>query len=465
MTMKRFRPLTLITVLSILLVLTAPQNTAAQSSTEAVEKALAYLRQIDPAKVTAADEEKVAKEINAAWKTIQQAGPIGRTLLKQAITDPGQSDYFKLNGAALLWIIGGLDEAQNIAAIWHSTRLEAQSNYVFYTAFEAAMKQDEKALPMLLAVLGNNKFKIYVVLHAMDVAWPMNMHFIWGAYGPKGLPILLDVMKKSQDTIETQSALMVVSRDQYLDALPRIRELAQQGSGDTRRFAIYALGLYGHPQDYDFLIAGLGSPEAEDRFYFAMAVYEYEDLRAVPHLIPLLHDSDQKVRREAFANLTHLLTSQSVDALVEYGQRARGEEKSAVDDYLKSELKEYGLTLPDYQKKSPADRAKTIDSVRRKREAGRFHLEPGEKPLSRDELLKAAEQWKRNHRMPGETAHLLSAATVSDIELLLQVKAAVLFRLSDECLYEAERITAAIKRLGRSRYRKEVGITEKVEAR
>ena len=62
-------------------------------------------------------------------------------------------------------------------------------------------------------------------------------------------------------------------------------------------------------------------------------------------------------------------------------------------------------------------------------------------------------------------AALLLAAVPDDIDLLLEVKAAVMMRLSDECLYEVARIDRTLRRLGRSRYRKVTGLTEKVEAR
>jgi HEAT repeat protein len=463
--MKSLRILVLRGLFLILLASGAALDSVGQASADDVEKALAFLRQINPAKVTSAQEEDVAKQINAAWETIHKAGANGRARLKEEIARPGQSDYFKLNGAALLWQLGGLDEAETIASVWRSTRLEVQSNYVFYPAFAAAQKHDEKALPMLLVVLGNNLFQIYVVTHAMDVKWPLTIHFIWGAYGPKGLPVLLKVLKETRNPVESQSAIFIFANDQFLDALPKIRELARQSDQETRRAAIYALGFFGHPEDYDFLIAGLRSPDAEDRFYYAMAVYEYEDLRAVPHLIPLLDDRNQKVRREAFANLTHLLTAESLDSLINYARRARGEEKTEANEYLESELREYGLNLSGYQKKSPAARAQTIDSVRRQREAGRFMLQPGEKGFTHDELIKAAEQWKKNHRMPVEARQILTAATANDIDLLLEVKAALFARLSDECLYEVKRIDMAVRRLGRSRYRKDVGITERVEPR
>jgi len=459
-------------LLSLVIVCIPASKSAGQIPSKAeLEKAIAFLRQIDPDKVTTAEEEGVVKQIEAAWDTIHKAGSGGQSRLKQEITRGSQSDYFRLNGAALLWDISGLEEAETIAAVWHSTRLEVQSNYVFYPAFEAAQKQDPRALPMLKAVLENNRFGIYVAPHAMDVKWPLTIQFIWGAYGPKGLPVLFNVLKNSQASVEVQSAIILLAADQYLDALPRIRELAQGRDAEIRRVAITALGLYGHPQDYDFLIAGLRSADQEDVLRYAIALYEYEDLRAVPHIIPLLNNRDQRIRHEAFASLSHLLTSQAIDALVKYTQSVRGEEKAEVDEYLNSELKEYGLALGDYLKQSVQEKARAVDSIRRQREAGRFALHQGEKGFTHTEFLSAAEAWKKSHHMrmssgdmPVDARRILTAATVNDLALLLEVKAAVYARLSDEGLDEAQRIDTVIKRLGRTRYRKDVGITEKVEA-
>lgn len=447
------------------------RNTQAQSVAE-VDKALAFLRQIDPAKVTESDEEKVTKQIQAAWDTIHKAGAAGTSRVKQELAKPNQSDYFKLNLGALLWTLGGLDEAETIASVWRSTKLDAQSNYVFYPSFEAAMTQDTRALPMLHVVLGDQKFGIYVLLHALEVKWPLTEEFIWGAFGPKGLPELLQTLKTSHSPAEIQSAITLLTDAQIIEALPLIRQLVRSVDADTRTMAIIAIGEFGDPHDYDFLIAGVHSKDPAEAFSYAVALYEFEDLRAVPELIPLLNSPDAKLRHEAFAGLSHLLTSASVDALIKYAQTARGEEKAEVDDYLQSEFRQYKLTLADYSRRSPEDRVTTIDSVRRRREEGRFELPKNENPLTHDQFIKAAESWKKSHHMRMSLSEmsldqrqLLAAATVDDIPLLLEVKAAILGRLSDECLYEVKSIHMAIKRLGRSRYRKDVGITEKAEAK
>jgi hypothetical protein len=57
----------------------------------------------------------------------------------------------------------------------------------------------------------------------------------------------------------------------------------------------------------------------------------------------------------------------------------------------------------------------------------------------------------------------LAASTPADIDLWLEVKAKVCLRVSDECLPEMQTIDELVLRLGRSRYRKVVGLCDKVE--
>jgi hypothetical protein len=78
-----------------------------------------------------------------------------------------------------------------------------------------------------------------------------------------------------------------------------------------------------------------------------------------------------------------------------------------------------------------------------------------------------AAEWKANQRITGgtyewvEDRHVLAVSTPAEIPLLLDVMAACYFRLSDECLYEV--LQEIVKRIGRSRYRANVGICEKVK--
>jgi hypothetical protein len=99
----------------------------------------------------------------------------------------------------------------------------------------------------------------------------------------------------------------------------------------------------------------------------------------------------------------------------------------------------------------------------------KYALREGDRELSRKELLQATGEWKKNCRIFGggyewvEDRHVLSAAAGADLDLLLEVRAAVYTRLSDECLYDVEVLDRLIRWVGRSRYRKIPGVCAKVD--
>jgi HEAT repeat protein len=450
-------------VILIALFLPPPAPRAQNASDQKLERAIATLRHIDPAKLSDSEQEKKANEINEAWELIKKAGAAGISRLKEEVRRVDEAkerdDYFKLNATALLWQISQLKEAEAIAAIWNRTPLRAQYNYVFYTAFDAATKQDPRALPMLEAVLKDKEGEVFFSLHAMKVKWPLTHEFIWGAYGAKGSPALAKILESSQDPVELASAILLLTSAQYLPALPRIREIAANGKGEARLVAIQSLGVFGHPQDYDFLISGLRSGDSEVVWRHVYALYEFGDLRAVPHLIPLLETKETKLEMETIAALTHLMTPASMESLHKHSQTRR-ERAELINSYLE----ENGFKWEDYQKRAAPEREKLIAEIRNKREDSKYKLGRGEKGYTHEAFLRAAAVWKREHRMNRVMVpEILSGATANDIELLLDVKATLYMRLSDEAMYEVKRIDDAVKYLGRSRYRKVAGITEKVE--
>lgn len=144
------------------------------------------------------------------------------------------------------------------------------------------------------------------------------------------------------------------------------------------------------------------------------------------------------------------------------------EEGRRAETWLARSLEAEGLTWETFAAKSPDERKATIAAIRARGEQ-HYVLKPDDRKLDHDELLKAAAQWKENLRITGgdykwvEDRHALAASTPADIDLWLDVKAKVCCRLSDECLSEVRTIDNLVARLGRSRYRKAVGITEKAE--
>ena len=257
----------------------APSLGAAEKAKpQDLAKAIASLRHIDPGKLTEAEKEQKGEEIAKAWNALKAAGPAGILAVRreiEALDKTGEKDdFFKLGAAALLWQTGKLAEADAIAKVWASTPLDTQYNYVFYTAFDAAQTQDPRALPMLKACLRDKAGSVFLEQHFLDVKWPQTHEFVWGTFGPKGLPALDKVLETSKDPVELVSAMILLGRAQYLPALPNVRKLAADKEDEVRRTAVMMLGFFGHPQDYDSLVAGLRSKDPKEAYAYAFALLE-----------------------------------------------------------------------------------------------------------------------------------------------------------------------------------------------
>jgi HEAT repeat protein len=452
----------------------SPAHAAAQTAADPqLARAVAALRDVNPERLTEAQKDAKAQELGRAFETIKRAGPPGVAALKAELrrldAARRRDDRFRLAAASLLWDISKLAEAEAVAAVWDKTPLKSQYNYVFYPAFDAATTRDERALPMLRAVLRDKEGSVYFGAHAMRVNWPLTHEFIWGAFGAKAAPALARVVETSDHPVELASAVLLLADAQHLPSLPRIRQLAATGSGDVRRSAVRALGLYGHPQDYDFLVAGLRSTDPVLAFDHAYALYEFEDLRAVPALAARLGTTDEALRGELVAALTHLLTPAALAALRRLEQTPNNSEPRLRSwHFLKRFRAETKLTWEAYDALAPAEQEAAVRRWREEQIVVKLGGGRG-RMLTRDAFLKLAGGWQKERRLarPGggrvEAGEIISATTPEDIDLLLDVRGALYQRLSDECLYEVERVDAALRHLGRSRYRRSTFVTEKVE--
>ncbi len=466
-----------ITVVAAALVLGVGALRAAAQEVDAaaLDKAVAALRNIDPAAMT--DEQKKAKAtaISEAWQVIINAGKAGADRLKaeiQALDQAKQTDaFFRLGAASLLWEIGSLDEASTIAAQWRVAPQTANYNYVFFVALEAAKTQDARALDMLKACLNEDQGSVFIPAHYLTIDWPLTLQCLWGTYGPKGIPVLLDVLKTSDKPVELKTAAILLTRAQAVEALPILRaKLLKHPDAEVRRVAVRCLGLFGHPDDFDVLAAGLKSEDPQDVWHHLFALYEYEDLRAVPLVAPCLESAAANVRSEAFAVLTHLKTPAALEAIRRYGDKAASDqEKQAAKEFIGEVLAGAGITWDQYEAKSAAER-EAMMATARVRDDERYAAKADDRKLTREDLAKAAKGWKDAHRITGgefewvEDRHVMAAATPEDLDLLREVEGALYWRLSDECLYEVQIINNLIRRIGRTRYRAEPGIAEKVTA-
>jgi hypothetical protein len=435
--------------------------------------AVAVLRKINAEGLTEKQKEAKGEEIEEACKRIQGAGPKGLAALKDELkkldASKEKDDRFKLLAAAMLWEMGRMGEADTVAAIWSSADLTVNYNYVFFTACQAATTRDVRVLPMLKAMLRDQKGEAFIVMHSLPVKWPLSHAFAWGILGSQGVPVLERVLAESKDETERSSALALLAAAHDAKALESIRLLARRGSGPFRLQAVTALGAFGHPSDFEFLEAGLKSKDPQELWSFAYALYEYEDLRAVGPLVALLSTEDERLWAEVTACLEHLAAPEGLAALEKQAAAARTAERrersrKAADRMLKA----LGVSGDEYAAKTPKEKAALFSAAREKAEE-EYRLRPTDRKMTHEDLVKGAAEWRKNRRISGgtyawaEDRHVLSVATAADVPLLLDVAGACCERLSDECLYEVRTIQGLIRRLVRGQHRAEPGLCEEVK--
>jgi len=96
---------------------------------------------------------------------------------------------------------------------------------------------------------------------------------------------------------------------------------------------------------------------------------------------------------------------------------------------------------------------------------------PNDRVFTNQKFLEALKIWKEKGRIynsgfdwVGE-GRVIAAAKPENMDLILETKAAFYRRLSDECLYEVRDLDKAMKYIGRSRYRRGIGVTDSAEAK
>ncbi len=441
------------------------QLNADEISDKAVSEAIREMRGIDPGRMTEEEQETKGEALDKAWDVLSKSGDKGaKALLKEveAVDKAGEDDaFFKLGAACLIWGIGEVKYADEIAKIWDSTPLYKQYAYVFRTAVHAASLHKPEVVPLLTACLKDKQASYFAYMHSMNITWPLTVEFIWGAYGSKGNAELLKILETSKDPNTLESACILLSSAQYLKALPAIRKLALKGEGSVKTTAVKCLGEFGHPDDFDLLVKGL---KTEDAWYYLYALYEYGDQRAVKHIIPFLTSDDEDTRSEAMAALGVLAAPEGIIALMNCTKKASSDkEKEYCRRFYSRYFSEGAVSAEDFLKMTPEKQQKLMNEWRDDR--NEFPVDKDSKHLTREDLKKASEDWIKRNRISGGpyewvySEHVLEIAKPEDMDLLQDVMASVYLRVSDECLSEIRILKSLIRTIGRRRYRKFTELT------
>ncbi|MEW6420073.1 MAG: DUF3857 domain-containing protein [Nitrospirota bacterium] len=93
----------------------------------------------------------------------------------------------------------------------------------------------------LLASAGRDGIRVWDVATQKPLGSPLTHEFIWGVFGPKGVPVVAEILETSNDPVETFSAVHLLTDAQYMKALPTIRKLTTHNNYYVRGLAIMFL--------------------------------------------------------------------------------------------------------------------------------------------------------------------------------------------------------------------------------
>lgn len=459
---------------------------AAEVQTNVLE-AIALLRQTAaPATPEAAHTLRGNPDFRNAWNAIADSGAPGMAALKTALSSAKESEsVFIVAGGALLWRMGGLDEAKNIADLWTKYRIPSGfgSPVLHATAYAAARTRDPRALPVIFAVLRDTDAVIDVPRAGISLAWPETLDFVWDAYGPDGRETLAKALAESMDRDFQASAAWLLAKDGYVEALPSIRAIAySEDRGIARETAIRALGILGHPDDFTPLACGLetlggfilGPDEIALAEAYIDALAEYGDMRGARVIKTFLDAAgNEPLRRRAWSLFANLLTPESLAYLRKDADSYQGDAKEEWDATLERLFDSIGVTPEEYDAMSPEKQQEALGGFRARIEDA-FTPRPDEKPLDKTWLQSRLEKLRAGKRLlatdSGEAdftmpRRFLAAATPSDIPAILEARAVVAGRLTEDALADMDVLSAMAIRIARASYRQVPGLSDEVKSR
>ena len=432
-----------------------------------LDKAIAVLKSQPKAEMSESEIRADMELREKAFNTIESAGEPGAKRLEAELAGltgaPKQKAFFQLAAADLIWRIRGLKSAAQVAELWTHIEHPRVAEATFMTAFEAARKQDVQAVPLMRFSLAATDAEAFLPVHSMAIPWPQTAEILWGACGQPCLAQLRVIFQETTNPAEAAAATYVLSRTLDPEVLPRIRQMASSGKGIDRLEAIRALGWYGHPDDFESLRAGLKAKDRDTQFKSLFALIDFGDTRAMPDIMPFLESSDEEIKKEATFACTYLPTSDSINWLLKQAALKENAEDWRIQEQLAGFCEELGIEKDAFTKLPVEQRDKLISDAPRLREES-YKLKAGERPVSHAQFVEQVQEWTSQGRMPESVSREVhAAATPDDIPLLIALKSRLYHRLSDECFYETRVVDDIVKRLGRSRYRKQVGTTAQAE--
>jgi hypothetical protein len=429
----------------------AQARAAAAPSDAELDRAIGEMRGVQLERLSPAERDRKDAALDHAWRTLKMRPEPARQRLRAALATAGPDDFFRADGASLLWELGALDELDAVAAALEGAELAAHFDVVFPLLTSAAHARDPRVWPLLRQGLrADARTTAFIAEGSLRIAWPMVLDFMFAPYGPALCPALAAESEQASTPAIARSLTFLLARNLCLEGLPFLRRSAE-GGGALALEALRALGRLAHPEDQQRLVRAAASPDPEVRRSAAYALYELDDPATAPTLRRLLADPREEVRIAAMAGVFHLLDPAGATALIAHGAKLG---KRAGDERGSKEADQYDKLLEAFAEASysDADELRKGDRSAWREAVGRYRSmrdtlfvpRPGDRKLTRQELERAFEEWEREGRLAGsafawiEPRHLLAAATPADIPRMLSVRGALCRQPSEAAMAEVE---------------------------
>jgi hypothetical protein len=355
-----------------------------------VAAALDSLRGVDLSTMSKAEQGALGKKLEAAWHVLLDHRSIAKPLVRKALSEE-RTDSLRIIELAHLRIV--LEERPNVKEAVAALQKADPNAYplgFFEVTSQMAALHCAECLPAVLGMLRLKHLEAAIPEHALTFGIDLGLVFTLGQYGDAAIPAAVEALKSTECT-ERKNAAMAVGQ-----LLPRTvpatltRMAFEDGCVEAREQAWVSLGELDEPALPDMVSKRLGgSPTVakEERLAMIDGLSLSFSRAAEKPLSALMDDPEADVGKKAQEAWDAIHLHAPTRAQLQAGGQA-----------------------------SPTRATRTKRMLETTKKTGRFEYE-------------------------GQRTELFATLTPANFPLVNAARAAVLNRLSDECLHEYSDLT------------------------
>ena len=358
---------------------------AREDEAQAIARAIDAIRGQDLTKLSAAEKDEFGRRLDASWNFLIEHKRKALPAVEAALTGE-REDSFRIIDLAHLLIVLDNDRIEQSAGFLLKADPNAYSDRYFEVTAGMASQHCKGCLPAVLRMLEVEALDASIPEHALPVGNDLGITFTIGQYGDAALPGVREALTSGTCAVRANAALAI---SLLLPAAepPALAAMALEDPCETaRNLAWDALGALDASALPRLAMQRLDAPEGPsvaERRFMVVGLSRAFSRSVIPVLERLQQDPDPDVAQAA---------------------------REARDD-IENHAPTPAHLKANAGSASPTFRSRALRLLKKARDKGVWEFE-------------------------GKRSELLPAFTANDLPLLNEARAAVLVRVSDECLYE-----------------------------